>query len=101
MILVISPQKVYATKRLTEEAAILGIPLEVLPAEEVIKENFDIYKYSCLYVRNPYIDQKPAALGQILALAKKFKANGKRVVDTTIAEGKLAEGKWVDYEYLK
>ena len=40
-------------------------------------------------------------LPQIIALAKKFKAAGKKVVDSTIADGKLGQGKWADYQKLE
>lgn len=103
MILLISPKNVYATNRLIEEASKSNIPMAVLSMEELVDKNFeaDIYRYNVLYIRSPFINGSPKHFPQIIALAKKFKAADKRVVDGVIAEGELGEGKMADYERLR
>jgi glutathione synthase/RimK-type ligase-like ATP-grasp enzyme len=61
----------------------------------------DIKKFDVLYVRDPYLKGSPLYFPQIIRLAKKFKAAGKKVVDFTIANGELGRGKWADYQQLQ
>jgi len=101
MILVISSEN-YATKRLLEEAKALGIPLEVMSAEELKQKRFkiNVSKYQSIYIRNPYVNGSPKYLPNIVKLAKQFNTAGKKVVDLNIAHGKLGQGKWLDYKVL-
>jgi glutathione synthase/RimK-type ligase-like ATP-grasp enzyme len=102
MILVISAPNSYASKRLLQEAKKLRIKLDILSAEELLKNEFkvDINKYRSLYIRNPYVKGSPKYLGEIVNLAKKFNSAQKKVVDSNIANGNLGQGKWVDYQKL-
>lgn len=98
-ILLISKKKSYAAKRLTLEAKKAGVSLSILAANEITginPKNFDV-----LYVRDPYVKQNPKFLVKVIALAKKFKAAGKKVVDAVIVSGNLGEGKGADYRRLK
>jgi glutathione synthase/RimK-type ligase-like ATP-grasp enzyme len=98
-ILVISSKKSWADKRLAQEAIKAKIALKFVTADkitEISPGDFDV-----LYIRNPYINVGPKYLPQVVKLAKTFKKAGKKVVDANIANGKLAQGKWVDYQRLK
>jgi len=101
--LVISPKDRYAAKRLLVEAARLKLPIDVLSVGDLAKKDFevDIAQYSALYIRNPYFNGEPDYLLEVINLAKRFKKAGKRVVDSTIGDGNIARGKWVDYQMLK
>jgi glutathione synthase/RimK-type ligase-like ATP-grasp enzyme len=83
-ILLVSPQGKYATRRLAEEAKKLDIPLTALSAEELAQRNFavDAGAYDALFVRFPY-----PYFDEIVRLARRFRAAGKKVVDAAIAEG--------------
>lgn len=78
MVLLISPQNTYATKRLVEEAGNLNVPLEVFDVKNLAAKNFeiDVEKYAALFVRfvHPYFSE-------IIELTKRFDAAGKYVVD--------------------
>ena len=102
MILVISSENSYASKRLLEEAGVMSHELRVMSVSELAKKSFNINvsQYKALYVRNPYLKGSAKYLPQIVKLAKKFKAAGKKVVDANIAKGELGKGKWVDYQKL-
>ncbi len=98
-ILVISSKDSYAGKRLAEEARRARIELKIVTPNKlkgIVVKNFD-----CLYVRNPFVKGSPKYLPDIISMAKRFKAAGKKVVDQSVADGKLAQGKWVDYQMLK
>ena len=103
MILLISQKNTYATKRLIEESINGNCAIEVFSAEELAEKNFeiDISKFDIIYVRNPFVKGSPKYFPQIINLAKKFKSAGKKVVDEVIAEGELAQGKWLSYEKLQ
>lgn len=103
MILLISPKSAYFTRRFTEEAALQNAAVEVLSMGDLVEREFEIEieRYQALFVRLPFVNGDPKYFPQIIALAKKFKAAGKRVVDAVIAEGEVSEGKWGDYERLK
>lgn len=102
MILVISSPKVYAAERLKQEAKKQGVAMEVLSAAELAKRKFtvDISAYDLLYVRDPYVLGGAEFLPQVIALAQKFRAQGKPVVDAVITQGYLGNGKWHDYQKL-
>ena len=103
MILLISPKNVYATKRLVEEAKLKKVKMEVFDVADLVERKFEIdaKQYNVLYVRMPYLNGSPKYIPSIIKLAKKFKAAGKKVVDSVIAEGELARGKYEDYLKLK
>jgi|GEM_PF-1417793 glutathione synthase/RimK-type ligase-like ATP-grasp enzyme len=103
MILVISSKKVYAAKRLAEEAAAKHRELSITDVDGLVACDFnvDITKFDVLYIRDPFFNGGAEFLPQIIALAKKFKAAGKKVVDSSIADGKLGMGKWADYQQLQ
>lgn len=103
MILVISSKTAYATERLVAEARSMGYEVSIMETAELaaVDFNINITPYSCLYVRDPYVKGSPKYLPEIIELAKKFKQAGKKVVDANIADGKLGEGKWVDYQALE
>lgn len=103
MILVISSKKVYAAKRILQEAEIRNEKLEIMDVWDLAACNFkiDIGKYDVLYVRDPYLNGGAKHLPQIVKLAKKFKAAGKKVVDSAITDGNIGKGKWTDYQKLQ
>jgi glutathione synthase/RimK-type ligase-like ATP-grasp enzyme len=103
MILVISSKNVYAVKRLLQEAKSQKPEVSIMDVQDLVACNFkiDIKKFDVLYVRDPYLKGSPLYLPQIIRLAKKFKAAGKKVVDFTIANGELGRGKWADYQKLQ
>ena len=102
MILVIASHNTYASKRLLEEAKKQKIALEIFSVGELLDKDFkvNVEKYKTLYIRDPYVNQSPKYVSQVIKLAKKFKLAGKKVVDANIADGMLSEGKWVDYQKL-
>lgn len=102
MILAISSPNSYASKRLVAEAKKFAIGLDIISAKQLVTAKFkvDVEKYKTLYIRNPYVKGSPKYLPQIVRLAKKFKAAGKKVVDANIASGTLGQGKWADYQKL-
>lgn len=97
MLLVITPKFVYATARLRAECALAEVPAHFLDIQELAWQNFDIGidKYSCLYVRQiwPHVEE-------VVALAKRFKQAGKRVVDSKVADSEIDLGKFAMYEAL-
>lgn len=97
-ILLISPKYVYATRRLIDEAAKIGMELEVLDVLELAERKFqiDLNNYDALYIRQAY-----PYFQQIVRLAQDFKKFGKRVIDGNIAEGDLGLGKMQTYTTLK
>jgi len=103
MILVISSKKVYAAKRLKKEAAIANCGLRIMDMQDLVNCNFkiDLKKFDVLYIRDPYLKGNAEYLPQIIKLAKRFKAAGKKVVDSAIADGELGQGKWADYQQLQ
>lgn len=103
MILVISSRDVYAAKKLKLEAKKAHVGMDVLSMEDLVVRKFkiNISKYQTLYIRSPYLKGKADFLPQIVKLAKRFKKAGKKVVDSNIANGKIGQGKWVDYQALK
>ncbi len=120
MILVISSKKVYAAKRLREEAGIKNVELRIMSAvggsasggnvgckimdvADLLACGFkvDLTLFDVLYIRDPYLNGSPKYILQIIKLAKKFKRAGKRVVDSVIVDGELGQGKLVDYYKLR
>jgi len=98
MILMISSRQSYAAKRLADEAKRLNAPLEVLEAGSLRAENFNILKFSALYVRQAY-----PCFDEATALAKQFMAAGKYVVDASLLTGSIngfGRGKWPEYQQL-
>src|SRR5205809_97598 len=100
MILLISGKNIYATHRLMEEAGKANVQMQVIDVADLVALNFniDVSKFSVLFVRQPYLNGNPEYIPNIINLAKKFKAAGRRVVDSIIAEGELGQGKWQDYQ---
>jgi glutathione synthase/RimK-type ligase-like ATP-grasp enzyme len=103
MILVVSSKKVYAAKKLRAEAKKRHVGLEILSMEDLVARKFKIdpKKYETLYIRSPYLNSSPKYFPQIIKLAKEFKKAGKKVVDASIVQGKIGQGKWLDYQALK
>lgn len=103
MILLISSKNSYATKRLLEECRKQKIEIKNFDVQDLVDVGFkaDASKYSCLYIRNPYLNGSPKYLPKIIKLAKNFEQSGKKVIDKIISKGKLGEGKWEDYKILK
>lgn len=97
-ILIISSKNSYVSKRLIKEAKKLKLVVKVLPANKA--SGLNPKGYDCLYVRSPYVNSSPKYIPAVIKLAKKFRKAGKRVVDGVIADGKLGQGKWVDYQRL-
>ncbi|MDE2312140.1 MAG: ATP-grasp domain-containing protein [Patescibacteria group bacterium] len=97
-ILVISPQDVYFAKRLAEEARLASVGLDILPAAALAESgpDFDIAPYGCLYVRFCY----PYFM-EVIDLARRFLAAGKKVVDAGVAGGDLGLGKLRAYRRLQ
>ncbi len=102
-ILVISPKGVYAAVRLAEEARSQKIEVSVMDMYELQSCAFkvDIKGFDVLYVRNPFSNNLAKHLPEVVDLAKQFRLAGKKVVDSVIAKGILAEGKWADYQKLE
>jgi glutathione synthase/RimK-type ligase-like ATP-grasp enzyme len=103
MILVISSKKVYAAKQLEIEAAIANCELRIMDLADLVACDFkiDVGSFDVLYVRDPYLNGSAEFLPRIVALAKRFKSAGKKVVDSTIADGEIGKGKWSDYRKLQ
>jgi glutathione synthase/RimK-type ligase-like ATP-grasp enzyme len=103
MILIISSKKVYAAKRLKEEAKIGNSELRIMDVQDLVVCDFkiNIGQFNVLYVRDPYLSGRAEFLPQIIALAKRFKAAGKKVIDSSIADGELGQGKWVNYQKIQ
>jgi glutathione synthase/RimK-type ligase-like ATP-grasp enzyme len=102
MILVISSKKVYAAQRLAQEAKSRNIKVRIMDVRALVACSFkiDVNQFDVLYIRDPYLNGSPKYIPKIIALAKKFKAAGKRVVDSNISGGQLGQGKWKDYRKL-
>lgn len=102
MILIISTKNVYAARRLKQELGIRNYEVEILSVEDLVKAKFkfNITEYSCLYIRNPYFKTSSKYIPKIIALAKAFKAAGKKVVDENITKGFLGVGKIRSYNEL-
>lgn len=98
MILLISPNRVYATDRLMEEAGALGLGMETVSARELAARGFalEISKYDALYIRNAYPHFQEA-----IALAREFAAAGKYVVDLASIAGGFETGKYAMYRQLE
>ena len=98
--LLVSPKKAYATKRLQEEAAALGIGLASTEIGELRRRNFQVdpADFDALYLRQAYTEFRQVVpeseLEEIIGFAKKFKDAGKVVVDDSIASGDLGQGKY-------
>ncbi len=103
MIYVISPKSVYAANRLASEARITNYELRIMDIADLVACNFQLTPFGgdVLYIRNPYLKDKPDYLGKIIKLAQSFQAQGGRVVDENITQGNLGKGKWEDYQNLK
>ena len=120
MIYVISSKTAYAAKRLLREtrimnyessfakaskdkAGIMKYAMGIIDIKSLIKRSFLLkaVRGDVLYIRNPYLNGRPGYIPQIIKLAKRFKAQGGRVVDANIVKGDLGKGKWVDYQKLK
>ena len=102
MILVISSKKVYAVKRLLQEARVKKQELRVMDMAELVACKFmPKFKFNVLYIRDPYAKGSAKYLPQIISFAKKALKLGVRVVDANIVKGKIGEGKWKDYQILK
>ncbi len=103
-LLLISPIRAYATKRLVAEVADQKIELTVMPIGELARLNYAVNPadYDALYIRQAYLefDRQASAehLSKVIDVARQFKDAGKVVVDQSIAEGDLGLGK---YEALK
>lgn len=80
MILFISPKDKYATKRILEECAQLGVEVLHMDMEDLAKQNFniDISPFDALYIRQAYPYFEQAVL-----LVNSFKEQGKYVVDSS------------------
>jgi glutathione synthase/RimK-type ligase-like ATP-grasp enzyme len=89
-ILCVSPKDAYVSRRLVEEANLIGIIVEIADVHELAAKNFDINidLYDAIFVRQAYPHFK-----EVAALAKKFKVQGKVVVDANIVEG-IGQGKF-------
>lgn len=98
MILLISPLKAYATRRLLEEARLMNAGIELVDADQLAKQNFkiDIAKFNALFIRSafPYFNELKV-LAQKLSLAKKY------VVDNEFIASGFEVSKWHMYEQLK
>jgi len=103
MLLVISSKKVFAAKRMEQECRIQNTECRIMDVRDLVDCGFkvDIKQFDVLYVRSPYLSGSPKYIPDIIKLAKKFKTAGKRVVDSSITEGKLGQGKWPDYQKLQ
>lgn len=91
-ILIITPTHAYATRRLTEEAAALGIEAVCADVASLHASKFavDIASFDALWVRQayPYYDE-------VINLAKKFKEQEKVVIDGCITEYGIEDNKFV------
>lgn len=98
MLLFISPDEKYFTKRFLEEAKKALFPVEQMAIRELATRNFrvDVGKYSALYVRFCYPYFK-----ETVALAQQFIRTGKKVVDAVIANGDADIDKMRNYELLQ
>ncbi len=96
MILLISPTIAYATKRFIEECNKASVAVESFDVEQLAARNFEVgvERYDALYVRQAY-----PYFAEVVALAGRFAAAGKRVVDANIIEG-IGEGKAEVYRRL-
>ncbi len=91
MILLISPQGVYSTKRLIEETAALGISAKTASMRQMVQDvlPIDVADYEALYIRFPY-----PYLDEATALARQFVKAGKKVVDATMVDGDVDHDKF-------
>jgi glutathione synthase/RimK-type ligase-like ATP-grasp enzyme len=103
MILVISSKNVYAAQRLAQEAGSQNMEVKIMDVRALVARGFkvDVNQFDVLYIRDPYLNGSPKYIPKIIALAKKFKAAGKRVADSNITDGQLGQGKWADYQKLR
>ncbi len=90
MLLIISPKEAYATKRLTEEAAVIGMSCAFISIQELAADNFsvDVSKYDALFVRQAY-----PYFAEVEQLIGKFIEQKKLVLDANLAEGNIGRGK--------
>lgn len=103
MILIVSSKKVYAAKRIAQECRVKDVECRVMDVQELMDCGFKVAVngFDVFYVRDPYLKGSPRYIPHIIKLAKNFKAAGKRVVDSLVADGHLGQGKWLDYKKLK
>jgi glutathione synthase/RimK-type ligase-like ATP-grasp enzyme len=112
MILVISSKKTYAAKRLIQEARVKKPDfakattgrqeLRVMSVADLVKCKFQPkFVFHVLYIRDPYSKGSPKYLPKIVNFAKAMAKQGVRVVDGNIANGKIGQGKWKDYQRLR
>lgn len=89
--LITTPKNVYATRRLKEEAAGIGMELECRDVNDLARSfwQVELSDFQALWVRqaNPFYDN-------VIKLAKQFAAAGKLVVDSTIPEQGITDGKF-------
>lgn len=97
MILFISPKDKYATQRILEECAQLGVGVLHRDIDDLAKQSFDIdiALFDVLYIRQayPYFDQA-------ISLAKRFHAEGKYVVDSSFIQDGMEASKRSMYAAL-
>lgn len=95
--LMISPKNAFATNRLNQEAANLGLNIETWDVADLAAQGFnvDIKNFDALYVRqaNPYYTE-------VINLARRFIAQGKVVIDQKEVTAKLDASKMYAYEIL-
>lgn len=96
-VLLIAPPEVLGTERLVAELQSLGAEAVAVSATEAARRDvaFDLELFDVLYVRFAY-----PFLEQTVTLARRFRDAGKRVVDRSVAEGRLALGKADMHERL-
>lgn len=96
-VLLIAPPEVSGTARLVEEFRNLGAEVVAVSAAEAAGRNFDFdpARFDVLYVRFAY-----PFLRQTVELARRFREAGRRIVDRSVADGRLALGKADMHECL-
>lgn len=106
-LLLISPQDVYATKRMVEEVDHQGIALTIMDIAELVERNYGIdpINFDALYIRQAYTEFQTRIpqnhLQGLVDLARRFQAAGKSVVDRTIAQGDIGRGKFEALQRLR
>lgn len=104
-LLLISPNNVYATERLTVEGEKMGFSVAAMEVKELGKINFDINlsDFDALFIRQAYLvgPQPTKYLQAIINLAQKFQQAGKVVIDQNIGTGQLGRGKLKMLEKLE
>jgi glutathione synthase/RimK-type ligase-like ATP-grasp enzyme len=98
MILLISPKNKYSTRRLKEEAEKRGVSITIMDIEALAKMSFqvNVSLFSSLYIRQVY-----PYFNEVSELARRFKEEGKYVIDGNFIIHGFKTSKWGMYQNLE